>query len=123
MTYCFRLRFKLGAWEQIVSDDQSWTLTSEEDGEHVTLFAGAERLRDAKALVVQGREYDDEETALEAGRRWRARISVAFARVGLGADFGDRTPSGAYTEYGLQQLERGARRGAVPQRPERSGGL
>jgi hypothetical protein len=104
MTYCFRLRCKLGDWERIDSDDRSWTLTSDADDENVLLFSNAEHLRDAKAVIIQGWEYDSEGAALEAGRRWRARVTTAFARMWLGGDFGDRTPDSGRTPYGLQML-------------------
>ena len=61
--------------------------------------------REARILALRGEGYDTEEIANREGRRWRDTLQTSFARLDIGADFGERTPSGVFTEYGLKTLE------------------
>ena len=50
----------------------------------VGLFNDGER-----ALVLYGEKFATPEAAVDAARAWRQHLSVALARYGMGADFGD----------------------------------
>lgn len=64
------------------------------DGEDVVLRGlGESIIQDSAQIVVEGREYRNEDEAREAGDRWRGLLEKAFAAVNLGADFGDRAPT------------------------------
>ena len=109
-TYCFRIRCTLGATVHIASDDSEWVLaTQDSDGEAVVLASAdgdGRPLSRARDVVVRGSFYDSEGDARAAGERWLPRVRVAFARTGVGADFGERGgPGGWWYEAGLQMLE------------------
>lgn len=64
-----------------------------------------EAVRDARNLVVVGRGYQSEEEARTQAAVWRDALEASFARLVVGADFGDRSPKGTYTDAGLRWLE------------------
>jgi hypothetical protein len=77
-----------------------------DDKENVTLRAptGASHIADTDRLSVIGRPFDSEAEAMEAGTRWRCILTRAFAGLNIGADFGERAVTGAFTEFGLREL-------------------
>jgi hypothetical protein len=103
MSYSFRIRFDLGDGVFISSPDTHVQLTGPGPGEEVELrpTAADTALEDARELVLRGRPYDTDAKATEAARRWRGLIQKAFARVNIGADFGDRAPHSFLTKHGL----------------------
>jgi hypothetical protein len=107
MTYCFRIRFALGTTVGIVSDDREWVLASQDShGVDVVMRPGdSEELGSARQLVVRGSAFDSEAAALAAGQRWMSTVQAAFARMAIGADFGERAAFGRFTEAGLRMLE------------------
>jgi len=87
----------LGATVTVASDDPHWVLaTSDTHGEDVVLApAEGATLGGTRHLVARGSSFDSPDAALAAGQRWLPRIQMAFARMRVGADFGERgTPGG-----------------------------
>lgn len=75
--------------------------------EEITLRAIGEggEIKEATDLALHGRAYQTENDAAEAAARWRGLLQKAFARVNLGADFGDRAPTGALTDHGRKWMQ------------------
>ena len=93
MTFSFRNRITLGD-KKLQSDEAICTLHESDSGEIVTLFAlrrTGDGFSTADWLLVEGGGYESSDQAFKAGKRWRQYLSVAFARVGIAADF-DATP-------------------------------
>jgi hypothetical protein len=91
VTYTFRNRFRLGGNRYAV-DGQEYVLAEPpSDAGRVVLKAGAadKPISETDRLIVQGTGSPDFDAAKEAGRRWRRSLTVALARDGRGADFGD----------------------------------
>ncbi len=107
MAFCFRIRFHLGQRVRINSAEMHLSLTGAGPGEEIKLQPTQKdiELSEASELVLLGRAYDTDAEATEAARRWRGLIQKAFARVNIGADFGDRAPKGYWTKQGLELLE------------------
>jgi hypothetical protein len=109
MSYCFRIRFKLGEHVSIRTDDTEWVLTDPSvTNERVVLRSTPDppvSIGDARQLSLFGSGYATEPEGYAAAERWRDVLNAAFARFGLGADFGERAPGFAFTEYGLRTLE------------------
>lgn len=55
-------------------------------------------------LVFRGDGYQTEDQAHAAAEELRGATTMAFSRLRIGADFGDRAPKGMFTEAGLQKL-------------------
>ena len=106
MTYCFRIRCNLSQGVGINSDESEWMLFESEAGERVTLVPGdgQETLGKERRVVIRGKPYDSAEHAEAAGRRWMAIVQRAFARMRIGADFGERAGLSVWTEAGLATL-------------------
>src|SRR3954447_22205473 len=92
MAFCFRIRFELGARTMIDSGEEQLLLADPEQGEDVRLRPSPAdgAIRDARTLVALGSSYGSEAEATDAAHRWRGLLQKAFARVNIGADFGDR---------------------------------
>lgn len=76
------------------------------DGEDVILRGlGDGVIQDSAQLVVEGRDYRNEDEARTAGNRWRGLLEKAFAAVNLGVDFGDRAPISVLTDAGAKFYE------------------
>ena len=107
--YGARVRLKLGVRVRLNAEQD--VLVVEDSAERrVTLEASPRApIQGSAQLALIARPYATEAEALEGGRRWRRILEKAFARCNVGADFGDRTPTGAATEHYLAQLsaERG----------------
>lgn len=109
MSWCFRIRFRLPERLQVDSPDNTIVLAdlSPKAG-RVELRAPAGEdveISDSHDLVVIGIGFASEVEALAAGERWRGIVQKGLAHQNIGADFGDRAPTGAMTTFGLQQLE------------------
>jgi hypothetical protein len=109
MPYCFRIRFRLGEHVGITTDDAEWVLTDPEVPGRVVLLRPTPdpvaSIGAARQLSLFGSGYASEPTAQAAAERWRDVLHAAFARFAVGADFGERAPGSAFTEYGLRTLE------------------
>lgn len=104
--HCVRVRVRLGDRVRIASDQQEIAL-GVPSGEDVVLRSSPPSipLSDAQHVVLLARPYASETDATEAARRWRALLARAFARLNIGADFGDRAATGVVTAAGLAALE------------------
>jgi sugar/nucleoside kinase (ribokinase family) len=113
--YCFRIRFRLPAQLRIEIDDNEWSLVPVGDDPSILLQSVREDqpIKDAEWLILIGKSYEKESDAQQAGRMWQAALQVAFARVGVGADFGARAPNAAFTDAGLRMLEQQSGRTVV----------
>jgi hypothetical protein len=109
MAHCFRIRFRLGEHVGITSDDAEWVLTDPAVPDEVILLRPTpdpvESIGAARELSLFGSGYASEPAAQAASKRWRDVLHAAFARFAIGADFGERAPGSAFTEYGLRTLE------------------
>lgn len=97
-----RIRFRLGERVRIETTEPELALDLEE-GRRIVLRpspSGAS-IREAEQLALFVQPYATEAEALDAGTRWRAMVEKAFARLNIGADFGDRAATGAATQHGL----------------------
>lgn len=108
MAYTFRVRFKLSRVRIQSEAAAELRINDEADGRGaVTLRprdAGIE-LSDADELVLTGEPYASDEAAAAAAQRWVTRLRRAFARLNIGADFGGRAHTSAFTDAGLRWLE------------------
>ncbi|MBS4727232.1 hypothetical protein MSM1_02260 [Mycobacterium sp. SM1] len=80
MSFAFRNQITL-ADKSLQSDKTSVPLT-----DNVTLTAPA-GFTNADRLTLEGQGYPCADKAYEEGKRWRHRLSVAFAHAGIAADF------------------------------------
>jgi hypothetical protein len=118
-TYRFRIRCELGEGVKIESDDRQWVLASTaSDGEDVVLQPrGEATLRETRSLVLTGSSYSSEGDAETAGRRWMAALTVALARMNIGADFGDRAAPQGFTAHALEWFTQQAGAGVLDDVP------
>jgi hypothetical protein len=107
MAFCFRVRFRLGPRLRIASGETTLLFTPRREGEEVVLQGAdiTKPINENAELLVYGKPYASEAEATEAGTDWVGIIKTAFARVNLGADFGERSPKGFFTKHGLKWLE------------------
>lgn len=105
--YCFRVPFRLSERTQLGIETAEWVLNANgaQRGTRVWVQPSAGRddlISAATSLVIRGEGYDEPEVALREGERWRDALQASFARMSIGADFGDRAPRSHWTEAGLQ---------------------
>src|SRR5439155_15431273 len=100
LSYCFRLRFRLGERVRIVSSETRLRLANPAGREEITLRAVDDGMTigDSRDLALVGKAYASEQAAFEAGTRWRGILEKALARQDICADFGDRAPASHFTE-------------------------
>ncbi len=105
MTFCARIRFILGT--RLSINEPGNELVLADNGEDVRLLPSApnQRICDARHLALVARGYATEAEAWEAGDRWRSALQKAFARLNIGANFGDRAATGAATKHFLEMLK------------------
>lgn len=86
MTWFFRNRIALNDKQLISESDDTRVL----DSGDVTVrlkIAGRGEHGNVNVFTLEGGEYATPEDALNAGRLWRQRLSVTFARYGVAAEF------------------------------------
>ncbi len=107
-SWCFRIRFRMGLSVKLDVDDAEWVLTSPGERPAVSLKSPVEgqSISEAEQLVLVACGYPSRDAAWSAAVEWRSVVQQAFARLAVGADFGDRAPKGAFTEAGLRWLEK-----------------
>ena len=106
VSYTFRARAALGTTVKIESPEPG--LAVHRDGPvevSIRPLQPGTPLTDSRHIAVVGVGYDDETQARADGERWRAQVMVAFARLGIGADFGERSPSGGFSDAYIKQYE------------------
>ncbi len=105
--YCFRIRFILGPHVRLDADVPEIALRTT-DGPGTVIVKSpvdGETVKQARNMILLGRRYETEEQARADAERWRNALEAAFARLLIGADFGDRAAKGMFTAAGLQWLE------------------
>jgi hypothetical protein len=107
MSYTFRIRFDLSSRVKLQIDELELLLPFPNDKILLTISANEreKQISESKQLVLIGAGFFSQEEAYEAGRLCQNALMVTLARLGVGADFGDRFVSGVITNYGLQWLE------------------
>ena len=103
MSYCFRIRFRIGDRVGMETSAEELELASGGDGgERVTLRSSVEGvdLRDADWLSVRGQSYATREEAEAAAAKWATRLRLpsrcyAWERISASAH---RTPSSPSTD-------------------------
>ncbi|WP_416565078.1 hypothetical protein [Nocardia testacea] len=88
--YSFRNTIKLRNGHRIEVEDQQAILLAPGPAKVEIRPLSAEKFADAAELQVRGGPYPSIEEAIEAGKNWRAILSVAFAKHRLGIDLGPR---------------------------------
>src|SRR4051812_48253882 len=99
--FCARVRFRLGQRVRIDADVSELVLQTDGPEEVVLRAPHGSSIKDAEHVALIAKPYQSEADAIEAGLRWRGILEKAFARLDIGADFGDRAATGAATEHGL----------------------
>lgn len=109
MTWCFRVRADIRETSKLEFPDVEWLIEDRGPDRQVKLVSrtldasgNPVPLSEARSVVLRGSGYGTEEEATAAGQVWRSRLVRAFVTIGMGADFGDRTPyGGVLTTTGL----------------------
>jgi len=107
MSYSFRIRLKLPDRLRIGIDSDEWPLTPVNSKPEIALRSKQQGspIKGTKELVLRGDGYSSEEEARTEGEQLKDVLILAFARLHIGADFGDRASKGWVTHAGLQMLE------------------
>ncbi len=106
MALCLRIRFSLGSGLEISSPTSEASVGDPLEGKTVVLKAQREStFTDSQHLSLVARPFYSESEAQKAAERWIGVLKTAFARVNVGADFGDRAPKSFATTAGLEMLE------------------
>lgn len=108
MTYSFRLRGIRSPTDTIETERREIHLAV--DGAPAPLLLCNPdpngNLKNAKSYVLSGRGYASPEHATEAGRAFKAALTIALARHRVGMDFGDRAKiGGVITSHGQAMFE------------------
>lgn len=107
MDYSFRIRFNRSPTDTIQTEANELTLPTKNSKFSVVLRARQDDLKilDSDQLTVVGSGYESPKDAEAKGREVRKALTIALARIRVGADFGDRAPKGVFTEHGLKWVE------------------
>lgn len=107
MTYSFRVRFNRSPRDTISSDANNLSIPVEDSRLTVVLKARKDELsvQASDQLALIGSGYESANEAGVAGKKLQNALTVALARVRVGADFGHRAAKGAFTEHGLKWVE------------------
>lgn len=91
--YCFRIRVDMPRPSGLGVDEPTLTATVTGVGE-VTLVSldDTRPLSQADTVIISGPRFPTKAAASDAAARVRSCLQVALARIGIGADFGDRRP-------------------------------
>lgn len=106
--FAFRMRFVV-APRSGISDARERVPLQSSGRMRVVLKAANDKddLTTSRDWVVEGWGFRNEETAVEAGDRWREVLEIAFAKIRIAADFGDRVPGGGvFTAAGTEWLRK-----------------
>lgn len=107
MDYSFRIRFNRSPTDTIQAETNELVLPTNDSRPSIVLRARQDDLKilDSDQLAVVGSGYESPQDAEVQGREVRKALTVALARVRVGADFGDRAAKGMFTEHGLKWVE------------------
>jgi hypothetical protein len=100
--YGFRIRFRLPDSVRLGGEEVTWALAP---GVWMRSLVEDQPIKEASALAVRGEGAGSAEEATYLGERWRDALETAFARLGVGADFGERGPRSYLSEAGMRLYE------------------
>jgi hypothetical protein len=100
--YGFRIRFRLPDSVRLGIGEVTWELAS---GVWMRSLVQDQPIKEASALALRGEGSGSAEEATHLGERWRDALETAFARLGVGADFGEQGPRSYLSEAGMRWLE------------------
>lgn len=107
MTYSFRLRVDRSPTDTINVEEEEYAISSNEDNITVSLRSGEKNkiLKDSNKFALIGSGYNSKDDADKDGIKYQTALMLAFARIGLGADFGQRALKSVFTEHGIKWAE------------------
>ena len=100
--YGFRIRFRLPDSVRLGIGEVTWELAS---GVWMRSLVQDQPIKEASAFALRGEGSGSAEEATHLGERWRDALETAFARLGVGADFGEQGPRSYLSEAGMRWLE------------------
>jgi hypothetical protein len=105
MSYSFRIRFNITD-DVFIEINTPKVTVGTYMGCSITLYSHEESIpiKEARKLVLRGDGYASKEEALNAGLHCKDALSLTFARLRIGADFGDRAPKSGFYRSGLEWL-------------------
>jgi Apea-like HEPN len=88
--FSFRNRLIISSPLAAPDDRSRFVVPGDSDGELVEILGpqGDEKIQDAMELRLRGSGYDAPEDAIDAGKLWRDRLTVAFAHYEKGIEIG-----------------------------------
>jgi hypothetical protein len=113
VTFAFRNRMILSAGVASPDDINRVVLSDDNADELVEILGpqGDENFWDAMEFRLRGSGYPTREAAIEAGKLWRNRLTIAFAHYDRGIELGpDDTPAEPRYSLGHPKFPRGERR-------------
>ncbi len=104
--HTFRIRIQIAPNETINIDTSNLDLSDLAEAQ-IEISSGHPEtpIRESKQLILRGSGYGSEDAAIEAGEYFRDIITIALAKLHIGADFGDRAPRSGFTSYGLSRVQ------------------
>ncbi len=105
--HCFRLRFELAPTSKLSIDSTELVLERRRGQRKVVLRSGdhPKPIGATSTVLLLGFAYRSEDAARHAAVQWVDTLQRAFSRLRVGADFGERAPSGWFTDAGLRWVE------------------
>lgn len=106
-TFSFRIRVDRSPTDTIEVADSELVLVEGGEMQRVALKGqtAGQSLNEAQHFVLLGTGYPTEAEARSAGEFYETTLMLALARVRVGADFGDRSAKGLFTNEGIKWLE------------------
>lgn len=106
-SFAFRLRFQRSPRGAVDIGEARWETTLGEGLPTLVIAAadGETAIRAAERLVLRSEGWPSEEEATRAAESCFRAVALVFARLRVGADYGERAPKGAFTLDGLAWLE------------------
>ncbi|MBH0781345.1 hypothetical protein [Nocardia bovistercoris] len=93
MGYSFRIHIEVSGHTRLNIDEPQHELTSDGAVPRVVLTTESERsIVTAETLFLIGGSYQSRDKAEDEAARWRVALQGSFAKLQVGADFGDRVP-------------------------------
>lgn len=105
--YSFRLRFNRCAHVTVNIDSSEFVLAQPSASQTVVLASGEKNkpIKSALTLVLKSDGWPSEESALQNGQRFSNALKRSFAKLGVGANYGEFGPKGAITKAGSIYFE------------------
>lgn len=105
--FSFRVRFLRSPTDTINIDASRWEWPIGEDIPSLILcsYQQNETIKDSKTLIFKSEGWPSQEAAAQAAGKYVPALMFTLARLRVGADFGNRAPSSAFTSAGLSMLE------------------